>query len=151
MEYFAYGSNMSAPVMDLACATHRFIGAARLPGHRLTFSRRSVRTGTGVADIVPDPQTDVWGALYELERDQLGLLDAKEGRGSWYEHQDVVVHTPNGSSRPAMAYAVIRKEPAEICPSLAYIRGLIDGARERSLPAAYVASLEAMIPRWGLA
>jgi gamma-glutamylcyclotransferase (GGCT)/AIG2-like uncharacterized protein YtfP len=150
MRYFAYGSNMAGPVMERACAEHRFIGAARLPDYRLLFARRSVRTGTGVADIVAEPYGEVWGALYELERDQLGLLDAKEGRGRWYEHHDVVVHTSDGAAHPAMAYAVITKEPEEICPSLAYVQGLIDGARERLLPAEYVTDLEAMIPRWGL-
>ncbi len=150
MEYFAYGSNMAAPVMERACAAHRFIGAARLPDFQLLFARRSVRTGTGVADIVPEPHGEVWGALYELERDQLGELDAKEGRGSWYEHHNVMVHTSDGASHTAMAYTVIKKEPIEIRPSLAYVQGLIDGARERLLPAHYVAGLEAMIPRWGL-
>jgi gamma-glutamylcyclotransferase (GGCT)/AIG2-like uncharacterized protein YtfP len=150
MKYFAYGSNMAGPVMDDACAEHRFLGPARLPGHRFAFMRRSVRTGTGVADIIPDPQGNVWGALYELERDRLAALDRKETLGSAYEHLDVVVLTGDGISHVAMAYSVIAKEPIEVCPSLAYVQGLIQGARERSLPADYLASLQALVPAWGL-
>lgn len=150
MRYFAYGSNMAGLVMDAACARHRFLGPAHLPGYRLAFARRSVRTGTGVADILPDPAGVVWGALYELERDQLGALDRKETLGSAYEHLDVVVLTHNGVSHRAMAYSVIAKEPVEVCPSLAYVQGLIQGARERSLPEDYVAALRMLVVDWEL-
>jgi gamma-glutamylcyclotransferase (GGCT)/AIG2-like uncharacterized protein YtfP len=150
MEYFAYGSNMSAPVMDYACPQHRFLGAARLPAFRLAFMRRSLRTSTGVADIVPDPHGTVWGALYELEPDHLGLLNRKETLGSGYRHLDVIVHTSDGARQSAMAYSVIAKEPVEVQPSLAYVQGLIQGARERSLPGDYIASLEALVGDWRL-
>jgi gamma-glutamylcyclotransferase (GGCT)/AIG2-like uncharacterized protein YtfP len=145
MKYFAYGSNMAGAVMEAACAEHRFLGPAQLTGYRFAFMRRSVRTGTGVADIIPDPSGSVWGALYELERERLGELDGKEALGSAYEHLDVVVLTSDGASHSAMAYSVIAKEPVEVCPSLAYVQGLVQGARERSLPEDYVASLQALL------
>jgi gamma-glutamylcyclotransferase (GGCT)/AIG2-like uncharacterized protein YtfP len=150
VKYFAYGSNMAGPVMDAACPEHRFLGPARLPGYRFAFMRRSVRTGTGVADIAPNPRGSVWGALYELEPDRLGALDRKETLGSAYEHLDVVVLTNGGDSHPAMAYSVIAKEPVEVCPSHAYVQVLIQGARERSLPKDYLASLQALIAHWNL-
>jgi gamma-glutamylcyclotransferase (GGCT)/AIG2-like uncharacterized protein YtfP len=150
VKYFAYGSNMAGPVMDGACPEHRFLGPARLPGYRFAFMRRSVRTGTGVADILPDPESSVWGALYELQRDRMDALDRKETLGSAYEHLDVVVLTNDGASHNAMAYSVIAKETVEVRPSLAYVDGLIQGARERSLPEDYLASLQALIARWEL-
>lgn len=150
MKYFAYGSNMAGPVMDDVCPEHCFLGPAQLPGCRFAFMRRSVRTGTGVADILPDPEGSVWGALYELERDRMGALDRKETLGTAYEHLDVVVLTADGVSHSAMAYSVIAKEPVEVRPSLAYVDGLIQGARERSLPEDYLASLQALIARWDL-
>jgi gamma-glutamylcyclotransferase (GGCT)/AIG2-like uncharacterized protein YtfP len=150
VKYFAYGSNMAGPVMDAACPEHRFLGPARLPGYRFAFMRRSVRTGTGVADILPDPESSVWGALYELEHDRLEALDRKETLGSAYEHLDVVVLTGDGASHSAMAYSVIAKEPLEVRPSLAYVEGLIRGARERSLPEDYLASLQALMLDWKL-
>ncbi len=150
MKYFAYGSNMAAAVMHGACPEHRFLGPARLPGYRFAFMRRSVRTGAGVADILPDPEHTVWGALYELERDRLEALDRKETLGSAYEHLDVVVLRGDGSTHDAMAYSVIAKEPVEVPPSLAYAQGLLDGAHERSLPEDYVASLQTLVARWDL-
>jgi gamma-glutamylcyclotransferase len=150
VKYFAYGSNMAGPVMDAACVEHRFLGPARLPGYRFAFLRRSVRTGTGVADIIPDPHRSVWGALYELERDRMGPLDRKEALGAGYEHLDVVVLTTDGASHRAMAYSVIAKESVEVCPSLVYVQGLVQGAHERSLPEDYVASLQALVLEWEL-
>lgn len=150
MKYFAYGSNMAGPVMEAACTEHRFLGPARLPDYKFAFMRRSVRTGTGVADIVPDPGGSVWGALYELERERLGALDRKETLGSAYEHLDVVVLTDDEVSHSVMAYSVIAKEPAEVRPSLTYVQGLLQGARERSLPDDYVAYLQTLIVDWEL-
>jgi gamma-glutamylcyclotransferase len=150
MKYFAYGSNMAGPVMQAACAEHCFLGPARLPGYRFAFMRRSVRTGTGVADILPDPEGSVWGALYELEHERMGALDVKETLGSAYEHLEVVVLTGDGAAHGAMAYSVIAKEPVEVRPSLAYVQGLVQGARERSLPADYLAALQALILEWEL-
>jgi gamma-glutamyl AIG2-like cyclotransferase len=65
--YFAYGSNMAESVMAAHCSGHRYLGPADLPEHRLAFTRRSVRTLTGVADIVRADGQSVWGALYELD------------------------------------------------------------------------------------
>jgi gamma-glutamylcyclotransferase len=150
IEYFAYGSNMSSESMRAICATERFLGPARLAGHRLTFSRRSVLTGTGVADIVADPDRDVWGALYAIGLSELERLDRKEGLGFAYERREVVVRTGEMTAHQAIAYSVIAKEAEEICPSVEYVRLLLAGAAERSLPAEYVFSLQASAVSWGL-
>ena len=93
--YFAYGSNMAESVMAAHCPGHRYIGPADLPEHRLAFTRRSVRTLTGVADIVRADGQSVWGALYELDESDLLAIDRKEGNGSNYERMQVRVR-PGG-------------------------------------------------------
>ncbi len=142
--YFAYGRNMSAAAFDAACPGNRFLGAAELSAHRLAFTRRSVRTGTGVADILESPGHSVWGALYELPGPRaLAALDRKEGRGWAYERKPVRVRLGGGdhSTREAFAYAVIAPDGAHVAPSEEYVRALLDGARERGLPDAYAAML----------
>jgi gamma-glutamylcyclotransferase (GGCT)/AIG2-like uncharacterized protein YtfP len=146
MKYFAYGSNMSAAVMLAISSGHRFLGAARLKGHRLAFTRRSIRTGSGVADMVADPGAEIWGALYEVPQDELEALDRKEGVGFAYAPTDVLVYSPEGHALNAIAYAVAAKEPVEIAPSADYLNGIVTAATERSLPAAYVRSLHALLP-----
>jgi gamma-glutamylcyclotransferase (GGCT)/AIG2-like uncharacterized protein YtfP len=145
--YFAYGSNMSAAVMGSACPRHRFLGRARLPGHRFAFTRRSVRTGTGVADIVADTGSEVWGALYELADEDLAALDRKEGAGWAYERREVRVYTDDGSRHRAIAYVVIEKSPHEVPPSEDYARQLVEAGRERALPADYLAALPVHLDR----
>lgn len=144
--YFAYGRNMSASAIEAACPDHRFLGAAELPDHRLAFTRRSARTGTGVADILAAPGQSVWGALYELgggER-ELAALDEKEGRGWAYRRRGVrVLLAPDAKRHDAIAYAVIAPDDPHVVPSAEYLQALLAGARERGLPGSYVESLRA--------
>jgi gamma-glutamylcyclotransferase len=152
--YFAYGRNMGSVAIELACPGHRFLGAAELRGHRLAFTRRSVRTGTGVADIVAAAGASLWGALYELDSAALAALDEKEGAGWAYERRAVRV-VPAGAEDArgagaagreveAFAYAVIARDGEHVQPSREYLQALLDGARERGLPDAYVAALGAV-------
>ena len=138
--YFAYGSNLSSSEMDLACPGNRFVGAARLDGHRLEFRRRSVRWGGGAADMVPVDGESIWGALYELPEGALESLDRKEGAGFAYRRVDVKV-VLDGEPRPAVAYEVEPKEPEEVAPGANYLRLLRAGAAERGLPGEYVEAI----------
>lgn len=142
--YFAYGRNMGSGAMELACPGHRCLGAAELRDHRLAFARRSLRTGTGVADVLAAPGESVWGALYELDGAQLAAIDEKEGNGWAYERRAVRVIAPDGELE-AFAYAVIAPDGEHVQPSLEYLQALIDGARERGLPEGYVAALAAVV------
>ena len=135
--YFAYGANMADEVMAEFCPGHRLLGIGELRAHRLGFTRRSIRTGTGVADIVPDAAHSGWGALYELSDGDLAALDRKEGNGWAYERVPVVVRmTGQGAEVPAVTYRVCEPEPVEIQPSLAYLDGLIAAAQAEKEEAA---------------
>lgn len=142
--YFAYGANMADDVMAALCPGHRLLGVAELPAHRLAFTRRSIRTGTGVADVVPEAGHSVWGVLYELADGDLDALDRKEGNGWAYERVPVAVRISGESADvPALTYRVCEPEPAEVQPSAAYLDGLIAAAQARGLPPGYSAELEA--------
>jgi gamma-glutamylcyclotransferase (GGCT)/AIG2-like uncharacterized protein YtfP len=142
--YFAYGANMAESVMIEHCPGHAFAGIAELPRHRFAFSRRSVRTGTGVADVVPDPASSVWGVLYEV--DDLATLDAKEGAGWAYDRCEVTVLV-DGEARSAITYKVQQPEPNDVPPSDTYIAGILEAARGRGLPDAYVREINARAGR----
>jgi len=138
--YFAYGSNVDAVEVDGRTAPS--LGVARLDDHRLAFTRRSVRTGTGVADVISAPGEVVWGVLYELEPDQVSALDAKEGLGWAYGRVSRRVRTPAGEEVDAFLYTVLHKEAEQVPPSDAYLARLLRGARRHGLPADYVQALE---------
>lgn len=142
--YFAYGRNMGTRAMALACPGHRCLGAAELRDHRLAFTRRSLRTGTGVADVLAAPGASVWGALYELDTSQLAAIDEKEGAGWAYERRAVRVIAADGELE-AFAYSVITPDAEHVQPSREYVQALLDGARERGLPEGYVDALAAVV------
>jgi gamma-glutamylcyclotransferase (GGCT)/AIG2-like uncharacterized protein YtfP len=75
---------MAAEVMEVMCPRGRFGGVARLDGYRLAFTRRSIKTGTGVADVIHASNETVWGVLYEIEDEELPAIDRKEGYGWAY-------------------------------------------------------------------
>lgn len=144
--YFAYGSNMAADVMLRICPSGRRMGVGYVPNHRLAFTRKSVRTGSGVADIAPARNGEVWGVLYELSDFDLAALDRKEGNGWAYVRTAVVVRRiPKLDEIRAVTYTVLHKEDQEIRPSDTYIAGLVRGAEEAGLPAAYVATLRTVV------
>ena len=133
MLYFAYGANMSTSVMTVRCPVHRVLGGAQLRDHRLAFTRRSLRWGGGVADIVPAPGETVWGALYEIAAEGLSSLDRAEGVGFAYRRR--LVEVVLGEERyAATAYEVADKELDEIEPRPEYRALMTAGAREHGLP-----------------
>lgn len=145
ISYFAYGSNMAPDVIAKLCPRHRCLGIARLADYRLAFTRRSRKTGSGVADIVQAPGRTVWGVLYEISDDDLAAIDRKEGYDWAYTRVTLPVHLrTDGSTRMAATYTVRSKEPTEVPPSRQYLGRVAAAAHERGLPDSYVAQLEAM-------
>ncbi|HTA36225.1 MAG TPA: gamma-glutamylcyclotransferase family protein [Solirubrobacteraceae bacterium] len=140
--YFAYASNMDAAVMERACPGHRVLGVAELRNRRLAFTRRSKRTGTGVADIVAAPGESVWGVLYEIDDSGLAAIDEKEGNGWAYRREALDVLLRDGSvEHTAHAYAVIARDDAHVPPSAEYLGLIRTAARARGLPQSYIDAL----------
>ncbi len=143
--YFAYGSNMSEGDMRARCRSSRSLGSACLDEHRLAFTRRSVVSGTGVADVVSDPHQQVWGVVYELDDKELDVLDRKEGHGWAYTRERKRVRlTVDGSPHDAILYTVLVKERSEVPPSPAYLNSLIAAAEHHAFPHDYLVMLKAI-------
>jgi gamma-glutamylcyclotransferase len=145
--YFAYASNLGGVEADGESA--RLLGVARLDGHRLAFTRRSVRTGTGVADVLPAPGGVVWGAVYEVSDALQAALDRKEGAGWAYARQAVHVRLEDGAGVDAFLYVVLEKEPSEVAPSPEYVQRIVRGARAVGLPEDYVRDVREIAARCG--
>ena len=79
--YFAYGSNLSLDQMrERIGSKPKVISGAYLENHRLGFTLYSKLTWKGgVADIVPEVGSKVWGAIYKLTEEQLEKIDHYEG------------------------------------------------------------------------
>lgn len=134
--YFAYASNMEPRRFRRLCPGGTLVGPARLPGHRLAFSRYSRPRRGGSADVVPDPGSDVWGVLYEVEETDLAAMDRNENVPAAYHRQDVTVVDEQGQERPAITYVANRT--GEFLPHPDYLRTIIRGAEAHGLPDEYI-------------
>ncbi|MBA3382891.1 MAG: gamma-glutamylcyclotransferase [Actinobacteria bacterium] len=173
---FQYGSNMLAGRLREKIQEHqrfvpagvslevRLLGPARLPSWRFRFGLYSARQECLVGDIIEGQDTDeVWGALYELDRELVfrsdgkrSVLDRIEGhrtdRDPENYHPANVTVDFSGAARNAHTY-VGREDARRRCaldhanaaPRSEYLSAILVGARSVGLPAEYVRTLEAIV------
>jgi gamma-glutamylcyclotransferase len=143
-DYFAYASNLAPNVITRLCPRHSYLGVAHLADHRLAFTRRSRKTGTGVADIVQAAGEMVWGVLYRIDDNELAAIDRKEGHDWAYKRVMLPVRLEGGPERTAVTYTVCSKERTQVPPSRQYLDLVIEAVRERGLPGPYIEQIEAI-------
>lgn len=144
MLYFAYGSNMDWDQMRERCPSARFVGVAKLPGHRLAFSRRSRKRNCGVADAVEDQGSDVWGVVYEIDDQDIARLDVAEGYSpgrakNAYRREERHVFVDGAKSTPlsvAVYFAIPEENPS--LPNEDYKSQILKGANHWHLPQEYI-------------
>lgn len=145
--YFAYGSNMNQRLFrKRRHMTPLETRIGRLHNHRLCFSRAGGRRPgvSAPANIVDAPGDSVHGVLYRLPARKFARLDASEGVQYGYLWVDV----EDDSGNPVAAVTYKLRWPAEEGqPSRQYLALLQEAARQRGLPGAYIAFLDAVTPR----
>ena len=107
MLYFAYGANLNLRNLKRSAPQAKPLRIATLQGYRLVFR--------GYADIAPDKNGAVVGALYEITPACVRTLDQYEGED--YRKIEVTVQADDGS-HTAMAYVMKGGDIAP--PQLAY-------------------------------
>lgn len=137
--YFAYGSNMNLEQMRYRCSGHHavFLKRVRLDGWRFCYRGYSRGWGGGVATIVPEPDGHVWGALWEIDRGSLAVLDRYEGYPSFYDRFLVTVRDDGGTEYEALVYEM-QGNTAECLPSDGYREAVFRGAMACGLPEDYI-------------
>ena len=123
------------------CPSARPLGMAELRGHELRWHKRS-RDGSGKCDVVQSaqPETVIYGVLFEIKLSEKPDLDRVEGLGVGYTEREVQVYH-NGALRAAVAYVATDKDP-ELQPYSWYHALVVAGAKEHGLPAPYIAMLQ---------
>ena len=138
--YFAFGANMH----DSAFRERRGMWPSewrvgRTPGYRLRFNLDGRPLGKAApANIIQDPQAEVWGVLYRITRADLLYLDATEGvPGRRYRQLWVAAEDAEGRAVNAVTY-IADGNAEDGKPSQRYITLLREGAAAHGLPAHYL-------------
>ena len=141
IKYFAYGSNLDLPQMKRRCPSSKLISKGSLSGYRLTFNTFSSGWGGGVAEVIQDHGSKVWGLVFELSDTDLERLDRYEGyHKDWtslYERWKTVIDTPNGQVSDVWVYTVVEKQKF-VKPTLEYLQIIKDAAVKWNFPKAYL-------------
>ncbi|MEA3202089.1 MAG: hypothetical protein QOE90_3517 [Thermoplasmata archaeon] len=140
---------MAESQMRERCPNAKRVGKAAFPDHRLAFPRFSTNRQCGVSSLVPATGETAWGVLFELDAEDLRSLDKHEGYRAGrspaqnsYERREATVLRDGDPSAPVCAWTYFANpQPGVHVPSAAYLKLIIDGARDAGLPQAYIAKL----------
>jgi gamma-glutamylcyclotransferase (GGCT)/AIG2-like uncharacterized protein YtfP len=131
--YFAYGSNMLSERMVARIPEAKIAGLARLYGWELVWDKIST-DGSAKANLKQENGKIVWGAVYLIPESRMPDLDKVEGG---YQRIEVEVERDKNSQIAACTY-VSEKRDANLLPYDWYKELVLRGAKEHSLPSAYI-------------
>ncbi|MBW8182509.1 gamma-glutamylcyclotransferase family protein [Shewanella nanhaiensis] len=138
MKYFAYGSNMSIARLKARTPSAKRIGTFILTGHELRFHKLG-RDGSGKCDAyqTDEPQSQIFGALFEIDENEKLNLDLAESLGVGYGEKVVKVVSATGEEHEAITYYALNIS-ASLKPYSWYLNHVIIGAMESQLPTPYL-------------
>ena len=145
--YFAYGSNMNERLFrDRRHMKWFDVRVGRLQGYRLSFTvAGGMKPGVSApANIIEAPGETVYGALYLLPLHKFVRLDNSEGKQYdylWTEAEDLA------GNRLSVVTFKTPHAGREGRPGRAYLNLIREAARQRGLPAQYIALLDGVEAR----
>lgn len=75
--YFSYGANMQGDQMTRRVSSASNAGRASLARNKMVFNKKSA-DGSGKVNLIESNEGIVWGVLYEINHDDLQILDQYE-------------------------------------------------------------------------
>jgi len=135
--YFAFASNMSSRQMATRIGEYKNLGRGKLSGWRIAFNKRS-EDDSAKANIVEDPDSMVWGVLYDISATDIANLDSWE---PGYSRISVPIILNSGEKLEAACY-VTREVEEGLAPSHQYLDTILEGAKENGIPLEYIAILK---------
>lgn len=139
MYYFAYGSNMNHKQMAERCPNSKFIKKVFLEGYRFVYDGVSSFRKGAVANIIESKDEIVWGALFEINSNDLAALDCCEGYPKAYNRKEINVAGAGHETYKAITY--FRTGKQEGAPSAEYREIIKQGAKDCRLPEGYSTNL----------
>ena len=117
--YFAYGSNINQKQMAIRCPGATPVAIAKCPKYKFVINER------GVATILKQPNTDVFGILWVITDAHETALDRYEGiKVNLYTKEMTTVYVQNNQIT-TMVYLATEKNPGS--PRPGYLEGILEG------------------------
>ena len=144
MKYFAYGSNMAPARLRARVGHVGIVGVCMLVGYDLRFHKKSL-DGSAKCDAfrTGDPEDRIQGVVFELDTDEIAMLDRFEGVGDGYQRETVVVVDAGKMTLEAFTYTATRIADS-LQPFSWYKHHVLVGARSAGLDSDYIASIESI-------
>ncbi|MCW2644600.1 MAG: hypothetical protein QOF87_2160 [Pseudonocardiales bacterium] len=137
--YAAYGSNMDPEQMLERCPHSPAAGTGWLNGWRLSFGGEELGWDGALAMVVPDAESQVFVALYDLSPHDLELLDYWEGADTGlYNKIKLRVSTLEAD---VLAWVYVLDGYEGGLPSARYLGLIAEAAQAAGAPDVYVAEL----------
>lgn len=144
MLYFGYCTLLETENMKRYCPTAVAVGVGSLSGYKLCFDTYGPDDPRGGCNLEKVAGEEILGVLYDLTSEELANLDNISGVDQGHYEQIDVTVVSDGQQMPAITYRIpTRGGPFH--PPAAYVRPILDGAREWKLSEAYIAKLKEII------
>lgn len=132
--YFAYGIHLPGRRISNLAPGRPAKPVARLPDHRLIFTRRPNCDG-GLASLEPAPGMSVYGLLYEVNDRCWAHFDRRWGES--YERRPATVEI-QGDLVSCYAYFAKDRAAEKLPPRPAYMKSMCEAAYKGGLPPHYI-------------
>ena len=92
MLYAAYGSNLHPFRLQQRSPSARLIGTGAIAHHTLRFHKRGYRDFSGKCNLIEQPNSTAYVAIYDIPKHEIALLDKAEGAGAGYDRTVLTVN-----------------------------------------------------------
>jgi len=143
---FVYDELLSSEVLKRYLDKPHLEMVAQMPWHRLVFPKYFPPRKTGLASVARSLERNavVWGVTIDVSIQDLSRLDRYKGLPNRYHRRNVYVQDRGGLKFAAFTYAISYPDKQPSKPSAELKQQMLAGARERNLPADYIAFLESI-------
>lgn len=135
INYFAYGSNMDLEQMKTRCPSgHKLLGVGVLEDWEFFVNSR------GVANIIMDENSKVYGLLFKISETCVGNLDEHEGYPNIYSRLDLPIKF---NDEEINAWVYIDNNFKEVGkPRTNYLDRIVKAAQKFEFPKKYIKHLK---------
>jgi hypothetical protein len=138
--YFAYSSLLSPEVLSRVAPAASFLLTAHLPETKLLFRDTGARWQGAIPTVIAEEGNTVWGALFQVTKDELAAIDAEEAANGRVPTESFSAVDREGKRYWVVTHIV--EVGPEAAPDLEYIQHMVTGGTHWHLPTGWVLNLE---------